>query len=164
VTATRFEAVIRLLMAHDVEFVVVGGLAAVAHGSAYITYDADVCYGRSAANLARVSEALNEIHPSLRGAPEGLPFRLDPPTLKAGLNFTLDTDLGALDLLGDMPPLGSYEHVVLQSEVMELFGRSVKVLKLEALIDAKRAAGRTKDRLMIPELEALVELRKRREE
>src|SRR5262249_20320022 len=99
--------------------------------------------------------------PSLRGAPKGLSFRLDPPTLKAGLNFTLDTDLGALDLLGDMPPLGNYDGVVVESETMELFGRSVRVLKLEALIDAKRAAGRTKDRLMIPELEALVEMRKK---
>jgi len=82
------------------------------------------------------------IHPTLRGAPSGLPFRLDPPTVVAGLNFTLATDLGALDLLGEMRPFGGYERVAEHSERIELFGHSVPVLKLEALIEAKRAAGR----------------------
>ena len=101
-TATRFEELVHLLFAQDVEFVLVGGLAAVIHGSAYVTYDVDVSYGRSGTNIERLCTALAPVHPTLRGAPPGLPFRLDPPTVAAGLNFTLDTDLGALDLLGEM--------------------------------------------------------------
>jgi len=160
VTATQLEALVGLLADGDVEFVVVGGLAAVVHGSAYVTHDVDVCYGRSATNVERLCEALGPVHPTLRGAPKGLPFRLDPPTVAAGLNFTLDTDLGALDILGEVQGLGAYPGVAEHSETVDLFGRSVRVLTLEALIRAKRAAGRRKDLLLIPELEALLELRK----
>lgn len=159
-TATQLEALVGLLADGDVEFVVVGGLAAVVHGSAYVTHDVDVCYGRSATNVERLCEALGPVHPTLRGAPKGLPFRLDPPTVAAGLNFTLDTDLGALDILGEVQGLGAYPGVAEHSETVDLFGRSVRVLTLEALIRAKRAAGRRKDLLLIPELEALLELRK----
>jgi predicted nucleotidyltransferase len=158
-TATQLEALVELLASADVEFVVVGGLAAVVHGSAYVTNDVDACYGRSAANVERLCRALSRVHPVLRGAPRDLPFRLDPPTVAAGLNFTLDTDLGALDLLGEVQGLGGYPQVTGQSEEVELFGHSVRVLTLEALIRAKRAAGRKKDLLLIPELEALLELR-----
>jgi len=160
VTTTQFETLVGRLVEADVEFVLVGGLAAVIHGSAYVTYDLDVSYGRSAPNVDRLCRAVAPLHPTLRGAPRDLRFRLDPPTVAAGLNFTLDTDLGALDLLGEMQPFGAYEHVAEHSQQMELFGRSVRVLKLEARIEAKRAAGRRKDLLMIPELEALLELRK----
>jgi hypothetical protein len=79
----------------------------------------------------------------------------------SGLNFTLDTDIGALDLLGEIPPWGEFRDVAAHSEVADLFGYQVRVLSLEALIQAKRAAGRPKDLLVIPELEALLELRKR---
>jgi predicted nucleotidyltransferase len=160
VTGTQLEALVGLLADGGVEFVVVGGLAAVVHGSAYVTHDVDVCYGRSATNVNRLCGALAPAHPTLRGAPPGLPFRLDPPTVAAGLNFTLDTDLGALDILGEVQGLGAYPRVVAHSEVVRLFGRSVQVLTLEALILAKRAAGRRKDLLLLPELEALLDLKK----
>jgi predicted nucleotidyltransferase len=160
VTATQLEALVGLLADGDVEFVVVGGLAAVVHGSAYVTHDVDICYGRSATNVERLCGALAPVHPTLRGAPKGLPFLLDPPTVAAGLNFTLGTDLGALDILGEVQGLGAYPGVAEHSETVDLFGRSVRVLTLEALIRAKRAAGRRKDLLLIPELEALLELRK----
>jgi predicted nucleotidyltransferase len=159
VTGTQLEALVGLLADGGVEFVVVGGLAAVVHGSAYVTHDVDVCYGRSATNVDRLCKALAPLHPTLRGAPPGLPFRVDPPTVAAGLNFTLDTDLGALDL-GEVQGLGTYAQVVEHSEVVRLFGRSVQVLTLEALILAKRAAGRRKDLLLLPELEALLDLKK----
>jgi predicted nucleotidyltransferase len=160
VSATQFEALLRLLGEADVEFVLVGGLAAVVHGSAHVTYDMDVCYRRSADNVERLCRALAGVHPTLRGAPKEMPFRLDPPTVSAGLNFTLDTDLGALDLLGEVQPFGGYAELSEQSEEAELFGRRVKVLTLHALIRTKQAAGRPKDRLVIPELEALLELQK----
>jgi hypothetical protein len=164
VSGTRLEAVLRVLGEAQVEFVVIGGLAAVAHGSSHVTYDVDVCYGRSRQNIERLCAALAPLHPSLRGAPRELPFRFDPPTVSAGLNFTLETDLGAVDLLGELVPFGLYEAVVPHTEQMELFGWTVSVLSLPALIRAKRAAGRAKDLLVIPELEALLELRGREPE
>jgi hypothetical protein len=100
------------------------------------------------------------VHVTLRGAPRDLPFHLDPPTVLSDLNFTLDTDLGAIDILGEMAPFGLYAEVAKQSEAIELFGRPVDVICLEALIQGKRAAGRTKDRLIVPELETLLELRR----
>jgi hypothetical protein len=163
VSATQFDALVRLLAESNVEFVVVGGVAAVVHGSAYVTYDLDICYARSANNVERLCRGLAAVHPTLRGAPKDLPFRLDPATVSAGLNFTLDTDLGALDLLGEVQPFGGYAQLRDQSDQAQLFGQSVTVLSLDALIRTKRSAGRGKDLLAIPELEALLELRKRSE-
>src|SRR6266550_2285247 len=86
-----------VLIESNAAFVVVGGMAAVAQGSAYITADLDVCYQRTLENLQRLCDALRPLHPQLRGAPSGLPFVLDPPTLQAGLNFTLTTYAGDID-------------------------------------------------------------------
>jgi len=152
---TRFQDLLAALSRERVEFILVGGWAAVVHGSAHITQDVDVCYSRSPENLERLCRAVLPLKPALRGAPRDLPFRLDPPTLKAGLNFTLETELGALDLLGELSPLGGYDQVLPHSSAVPLFGLSVRVLSLSALIRAKRAAGRPKDLLMVPELEAL---------
>lgn len=160
-SATNFQQLITCLSEADVEYVLIGGLAAIAHGSAYVTYDVDVCYERSHANVERLCRALAPLHPALRGAPHDLPFRFDARTVLAGLNFTLDTDLGALDLLGEVTPFGPFVPVAAHSEIAELFGLRVRVLSLEALIRAKQAAGRRKDLLILPELEALLALRNR---
>ena len=160
-TTTNFQRLIALLTEANVEFVLIGGLAATVHGSPHVTYDLDVCYDRSPENLERLCRTLAAVHPRLRGAPPDIPFQFDPPTVRAGLNFTLDTDLGAFDLLGEVAPLGEFPQVIKQSEAAELFGYRVRVLSLEALIQTKRVAGRTKDLLVIPQLEALLELRKR---
>jgi predicted nucleotidyltransferase len=147
----------------EVEFVVVGGMAAVAQGSAYITVDLDVCYARHSTNLQRVSHALRPLQPQLRGAPAGLPFVLDADTLKAGLNFTLITDAGDIDLLGEVSGLGFYEQVKKQAEEVEVFGHRLWVLTIEGLIQSKQAAGREKDLRLIPELRALQALREQSE-
>lgn len=140
-----------------VEFVIIGGVAATVHGSAYVTYDLDICYRRDAGNLARLAKALAPHHPKLRDAPDDLPFFWDETTLRRGLNFTLKTDLGDIDLLGEVAGLGGFEQVLASSVSVALFGVACAVLSLEALIEAKRAAGRPKDRLILPELEALRE-------
>lgn len=157
--SSNFQRLFALL--GGLEFVVIGGVAALVHGSATMTYDVDLCYFRSHENIERLCRALADVHPTLRGAPKEVPFRLDPPTVQAGLNFTLDTDLGALDLLGEVPPLGGYAQVLEHAETAELFGFPIAVLSLDALIRVKRATGRTKDKLVLPELEALQELRRR---
>lgn len=147
----------------DAAFVIVGGMAAVAQGSAYLTVDLDVCYERNSVNLQRVSDALRPLNPQLRGAPAGLPFVLDPATLKAGLNFTLITDAGDIDLLGEVSGLGFYEQVKKQAEEVEVFDHRLWVLTIEGLIQSKQAAGREKDLRLIPELRALRALREQSE-
>jgi hypothetical protein len=151
--------IVRALLAQQVEFIVVGGQAMRAHGSAYITEDIDLCYRRTPANIAALAAACAPLHPYLRGAPAGLPFRFDDPTIQAGLNFTLTTDLGDVDFLGEVTGIGSYERMLPLSEEKSLFGLTVRILSLEGLILAKTAAGRRQDRLHLLELEELKKLR-----
>jgi hypothetical protein len=98
---TDFASLIRLLSKHNVEFIIVGGAAATAHGSARLTQDLDIVYRRTPSNMSRLVECLAPYSPYLRGAPPGLPFRFDVETMRGGLNFTLTTILGAIDLLGE---------------------------------------------------------------
>jgi hypothetical protein len=142
-----------------VQFVLIGGLAMISHGSAYITKDLDICYNRTPPNLAALASAFAALHPYLRGAPPGLPFHFDAATLQAGLNFTLTTDLGDVDLLGEVSGIGHYDRVLTQSEEHEMFGIKVRVLSLDGLIAAKKAAGRLKDRTHLLELEELKKMR-----
>ncbi len=148
---------LKLLAEHRVECVIVGGVAGWAHGSSQATFDVDVCYSREAANLTRLIQALRAVGATLRGAPRDIRFMLDEETLRRGLNFTFATEIGDLDLLGEIRGVGTYVDCLRNSAMMEMFGHPFMVLSLEKLIDAKRAAGRTKDLLVLPELEALLE-------
>jgi hypothetical protein len=159
--AADFGGIIGLLADAGVEFVIVGGLAAQAHGAARLTQDVDLVYRRTPENIARLAAALAPHAPYLRGAPPGLPFRFDAPTIQRGLNFTLTTRLGDLDLLGEIVGGGGYEQLSAHSTPLKVFGRQVLVLELAALIRAKRAAGRPKDLEAIAELEALLAERER---
>jgi hypothetical protein len=153
------EAILRPLAEHQVKYVLIGGLAMRVQGSVHITEDLDICYDRAPENVAAMAAALASLHPYLRGVPPGLPFRLDVPTILAGLNFTLTTDHGDVDLLGEVRGIGMYEQVLAQSEEGLLFGLTVRVLTLDGLLVSKRTAGRIKDRLHILELEELKKLR-----
>ena len=154
---TDFEGLLRALYDGGVDFILVGGLAARAHGSARSTQDVDVVYRRTKGNLRRLRSALDTHEPYLREAPPGLPFRWDDETLEAGLNFTLTTRLGAIDLLGEIAGGGTYEELEPFSITIRLFGLECRCLDLDRLIETKRAAGRPKDFEAIAELEALRE-------
>lgn len=151
------EAPLRLLGQYQVDCVIVGGVAAAIHGSLLLTNDLDVCYARDPANLKKLADALQSVHARLRSVPEGLPFMLDADTLKRGLNFTFSTDIGDLDLLGELQGVGPYESVLDGSTAVELFGYRFAVIEIEKLIAAKRSAGRPKDLIALPELEAIQE-------
>jgi hypothetical protein len=153
------EGVLQQLAAHRVEYVLIGGVAMWALGSSTVTDDLDICYGRSARNLAALAAALAPLEPNLRGAPPGLPFRFDVPTIQAGLNFTLTTTFGDVDVLGEVRGVGWYEQALAQSVEKTVFGLTVRILSLDGLIAAKRAAGRAKDKLHLVELEELKKLR-----
>ena len=158
---TDFAGLLRRLLDGAVEFILVGGIAANVHGAARATFDIDVVYRRSADNMDRLVGALSAMQPYLRGAPAGLPFVFDVETVRRGLNFTLTTTLGDIDLLGEVAGGGPYEALVPLSERIELFGRSCQCVTLPTLIRLKRAAGRPKDLEAIAELEALREEREK---
>jgi predicted nucleotidyltransferase len=160
VAILKVEDLLKELHRLGVEFVIIGGMAAVAHGSAYLTQDLDLCYSRKRENLEKLAAALKSFQPRLRGASADLPFRLEAATLRSGMNFTLSTSLGDLDILGEVSGLGGYPEALLFSEEVDLYGMRCRVLTLEGLIKSKKAAGRAKDLMLLPELEALVEIRK----
>lgn len=153
---TDFAGLLQLLVDSGVEFVVVGGFAASTHGSSRFTSDLDVVYRRTPENMAKIVKALAPFDPQLRGAPPGVPFIWDERTLKMGLNFTLVTNIGWIDLLGEITGCGDYKAVLADSEFFRLFDRDVRCLSLRPLIHAKRAAGRKKDAEAIAELELLL--------
>jgi hypothetical protein len=159
---TDFGAVLGALGDAGVEFIVVGGLAAVVHGSARVTQDVDVVYSRTPENIARLVRALAPHEPYLRGAPPGLPFRWNEETVRRGLNFTLTTRLGALDLLGEITGGGGYEALLPHTIRLPILGRPCLCLDLPTLIRVKRAAGRPRDYEAVSELEVLAEERLKR--
>ncbi len=159
---TDFEALIRRLVAADVQFVIIGGFAGTVLGSPRTTVDLDIAYSRDERNLVRLARALEALVPQLRDAPPGLPFVLDAATLARGLNFTLTTSLGDLDLIGDVTGGGSYEDLLPYTRRVRVFDTQVLVITLRQLIRLKRAAGRPKDLVALAELEALLEERQRK--
>jgi hypothetical protein len=160
---TQFEILLSSLSRERVSFVIIGGIAATLHGSARLTNDLDIAYERSPENIERLATALSPLQPYLRGAPPGLPFRFDPATIRRGLNFTLRTDAGDIDVLGEVTGLGNFEAVEREALEVQLFGSEYKMLNLDALIRSKRAAGRAKDLEVVAELEALREEQQRQE-
>lgn len=158
---TDFEGLLKVLRDAEVEFILVGGMAAIAHGAARLTYDLHVVYERSPENLNRLVSALRPLRPRLRGAPADLPFLWDAETLSNGLNFTLTTALGDIDVLGEIAGGGSYRDLKEHTVRVDVEGVACLCLDLEMLIHVKRAAGRRKDIDAVAELQALLEERDR---
>ncbi len=157
-TARQFDPVeiLRRLVANKVRFVLIGGLAAKAHGSPTLTVDIDICYARDRENLERLAAVLGGLGARLRGAPPDLPFHPDRRTLERGDTFTFTTDLGDLDILGT--PAGTLGFDELDANAEEALldaDLAVRVCSLEDLIRMKRAAGRPKDRIELEILGAL---------
>jgi transcriptional regulator with XRE-family HTH domain len=143
---------------NEVEFVVIGGIAGLAHGSSYPTYDLDITYSRDRRNLERMGSALRDIGVELRGAPADLPFQVDVPALEAGMNFTFLTEFGEFDILGHVDGIRSYEDLRAHAETQIVGGIPVKVASLNHLIGMKRRADRPKDQLMVEEYVAMERL------
>lgn len=160
---TDYAGLLKVLANNKIEFIVVGGVAAKAHGSARFTVDVDVVYRRTKENIARLVVAFADLNPYLRGAPPGLPFKWDEETIERGLNFTLTSDLGPIDFLGEIAGGGTYEQLRPDIEPKHAFGIEVPCLKLEKLIEVKKAAARRKDLEAIAELTALLEERQKQD-
>lgn len=148
----RLKEIVECLRRHEVDFVLIGGMAGMALGSAYPSYDVDIAYGRDPENLERLAAALRELGATPRGAP---PLQLDAETLSKGANFTFATPYGSLDILTDLVGAPPYLQLREAGQDLPIEGVVVRVASLDHLIAMKEAAGRPKDKLMATEYRTL---------
>jgi hypothetical protein len=149
------ELLLERLIKHSVNFVIVGGFAAVAYGVTLVTQDIDVCCDFSADNLLRLQEAIEDLNPVHRMTPKRLHLQLTAEKCKGLKNLYLSTDKGQLDCLGEVKGLGDYEAVLRKSEEIELDIGTCRILTIQALIDAKKAMDRPRDRETVLQLTAI---------
>lgn len=152
------EAIVRLLAKRGVDFVVIGGIAAVIHGSPRNTWDFDLSVATDRANLDALGEALTEIEARLYGLDGDAPFVTDADSLRRLEILTLATNLGKIDVLTN--PQGAPPYEVLRSRATpyDIDGVRVLVASIPDLLSMKRAAGRPKDLADIAELETIQRL------
>ncbi len=148
-------ALLQALTRARVEFVVVGGTAAILHGAATATYDLDVLMRFTLEDCARLLTAVGPLHPRFSHTADRRPVQLSPVELSAFKNLYLSTDLGRLDVLGSLPPVERVDAVFETAEEMDVGGALVKVVSLDLLIQVKAAMARPKDRQVEVELRAI---------
>ncbi len=141
----------------DIDFVIVGGFAALLHGSTLVTRDLDVCAVLSQQELAKLRDALRDLNPTHRLTPQKLSFLTNPDPGVEIRNLYLETELGAVDVLGSVLGVGDFQRVRAMSAEIEVFGRRCRVISIDDLIRAKEALGREKDLLAAKELRAIRE-------
>lgn len=155
-----FLHLIKRLTDHGVRFVLIGGYAAALHGSDLMTQDLDVCASMDEENLARIIAALRGLNPTFRFHVKTIPLHDDPKSLFGVKNLYLRTDLALLDILGEVSGLGGYAELEARSNVHQIHEVSFRLIDLDALITAKKAAGRPKDQLAVMHLEAIRRLQR----
>jgi hypothetical protein len=153
-------ALLARLVEAEVDFVVVGGVAAVAHGSVAFTQDLDISYAPNGENLEQLGRVLVELGARLRGVTDDVPFIPDGRTLRRTRVLTLDTSLGLLDLLAQPDGAPVYGRLRERAVGQEVAGVPVLVASLDDLIAMKKAAGRPKDLVAVEELEAIKRLQR----
>jgi predicted nucleotidyltransferase len=158
----RADRILRRLVQRGVDFVVIGGIASVLHGSPRNTFDLDICFATDEANLTALGDVLRDLQARLRGVDEDLPFVPDERTLAKVDLVTLVTRFGELDVIARPAGAPRYEQLRRRAERYDLGGFSVLVASIDDLIAMKHTTRRSKDLLDIEELEAIKRLRPRR--
>lgn len=154
---TELNRLLQTLCDAEIDFIVVGGFAAMLHGSSMLTRDLDVCAVLTDVSVAKLREAFRDLHPTHRQTPQRLSF-LDTPDPGVPLkNIYLQTDLGPLDILGSLTGFADIAELGRNAVTFDLFGRRVRVISMNDLIRAKEALGRPKDLLVAQELRAIAE-------
>jgi len=156
----NFSQLLQRLADAGLEFVLVGGFAAVTHGSFHLTRDVDVCAVLTDENLAKLRRALGDWHPAHRMTPQKLSFLLYPRAGEPVNNLYLQTDLGMVDILTSIKGVGDFQRLNAAAEEFEVDGKRVRVISLADLITAKEAMGREKDLLTAKELRAIAAKRR----
>jgi len=154
---SQLNKLVERLIVSRVEFVLIGGFAAIAHGVSLMTQDVDVCCPFGAQNLRAIEAAIADLHPVHRMTPQKLPFVLTDELCASLKNIYLDTDLGPLDCLSEVLGIGNFAEVKKRSIEVTLPVGICPVLDIDALIAAKAATNRTRDRMTISQLKAIKE-------
>lgn len=149
------QEILRRLTARGVDFVIVGGFAAVIHGSPRVTQDLDLTYAHDLENLEALGDVLTQIHSKLYSIADEVPFVPDGRTLRQTEILTLQTDFGKLDLLARPSGSPPYAAVKAAAKRVDINGLLVSVVSIPDLLAMKRAAGRPKDVADVAELEAI---------
>lgn len=157
----ELETLVERLVRHEVDFSVVGGYAAMAHGCTLVTMDVDICCDFAFHNLSRLQEALAGLHPVHRMTTKRIPVELTQEFCRNIKNLYMATDLGVLGCLSEVAGVGEYSAVKKHSRRLRMPFGSCRVLNLEALIAAKKAMDRPRDREAALQLEAIKEMRTR---
>lgn len=156
----RFLDILRTLCGHEVDFVVVGGVAAILEGAPVATFDLDIVHRRSEVNHQRLLAALGELN-ARYADPAGRTILPDTLKLETLQLHRLITDSGPLDVLTEIAPGLGYDDVLDEAVVYDLAGLNVRVLSLEAVIRSKEHANRDKDRAALPLLRQTLSLKAR---
>lgn len=151
------EGILSRLIAAQFAFVIIGGIAAVAHGATVNTFDLDVCCDFSPENLTRLQTAISDLHPIHRMTPQKLPLEITPKNAKDLRNLYLHTDLGVLDCLSEVAGIGNYSDVFAASVEIDFAGGRCRVLDIAPLIKAKQTVNRLQDKIAIVQLLAIKE-------
>lgn len=138
---------IRRLSEAGVEYVLVGGVAAAAYGNERVTYDLDIVVPFTVENMSRLLTALQGVRPRHLTRPDLGEIPNDPEHFSRYRNLYLLTDIGRLDVLGELPPLGAYAEAAATAVEGQVLGRPCKVLGIDALITIKESLGREQDRM-----------------
>lgn len=152
----NLKALLERLLSHRIDFVLIGGFAATVHGSTLVTQDIDICTTITDAEIAKLRDALKDLHPWHRMNPSAkLSFNEYPAELEGTKNIYLKTDLGVLDILSEVPPAGDFETIKKRAVEIPLYGHRCKVISIEDLIRVKEAMNRPKDQLAVKELKLI---------
>ncbi len=162
----RPEVILRTLQNFHVQYVLIGGLAAILHGSPFMTLDVDVCPSRVRENLSRLAEALTEMDARIRaeGVPAGLPFDRSAQFLSRVELCNLTTKFGDLDIAFQPAGTTGYQDLARDAETYEIRGVQAQVASLAGVVRSKSAANRDKDRAVLPTLRELLDRTKSREQ
>ena len=156
----RLHDLLRRLAEAGVDFVVIGGYAAVIHGSAYVTNDVDVCAVLSPDNVEKIRKALADLKPVHRQTHRKPSFLQVPAPGQPLENLYLETDDGIIDIITSVLGVGDFARLRERAVRAEIFGVSCAVISLDDLIAAKEAVGREKDFLTAKELRAIAAKRR----
>lgn len=155
----RFLRLIEVLVRHEVEFIVVGGVAAILEGAPVLTLDLDVLIRQTPENIERVVTALAEVHAHYRD-PAGRTILPDATRLAANRLNLLVTDLGPFDVLVSLVGGLGYDDLAGRTRTHEVSGLAVQALTLDALIEIKERTDRDKDRAVLPVLRRTLEMKR----
>ena len=162
-TDFRPQEILRVLDRHGVRYVLVGGLAAVLHGAAHVTTDVDVVPEDAQANLERLSAALRELNARIRttGEADGIPFDHSAESLTRVRVWNLQTSMGDLDITFQPSGTRGYDDLRRDVVTMDIRGVEVPVASLADVVRSKEAAGRARDRAVLPALRELLARQRR---